>query len=140
MAAPAGPEKNAAETARDMYSAFVDGRLNDLLSYLHPKVTWEPVTRPGRSFYLGHAETLQLVNDVRDALGAFRIEWEQITELGDGRVVCAGHIVLITDAGEAPGPFVESTLTFRDGLIVDLASRPRSDSDPSSSDVLPADT
>jgi hypothetical protein len=93
-----------------------------MLSYLHAKVTWEPVTRPGRSFYNGHAETLQLVKDIRDALGEFRISWDELNELNDGRVVCAGHIVLISETGETPGPFIESVLTFRDGLIIDLES------------------
>jgi hypothetical protein len=122
------PDQTSVHVARAMYSALVAGRLDEMLSYLHPKVTWEPVTRPGRSFYVGHAESLQLVKDIREALGEFRIDWADISELSDGRVVCAGHIVLITYAGEAPGPFIEATLRFRDGLIIDLESRRLTDS------------
>jgi ketosteroid isomerase-like protein len=121
------PDQTPVQIARAMYSALVDGRLDEMLAYLHPKVTWEPVTRPARSFYVGHAETLQLVTDLREALGEFRIDWEEICELSDGRVVCAGHIVLITDDGEAPGQFIEATLRLQDGLIIGLESRPRND-------------
>lgn len=79
----------------------------------------------GARVYAGHADTLQLVKDQRAAMGSFRIEWEEFTELDDGRLVCPGQTVTITDIGETLGLSFVCFLTFRDGLVYDLESEPR---------------
>jgi ketosteroid isomerase-like protein len=126
MAARVPPDASASDVAKAMFSAHAGGRLEEMLSYLHRDITWMPfATRPGRTVYAGHADTLQLVKDQRAAMGSFRIEWEKFTELDDGRLVCPGQTVTTTDIGETPGLSFVCFLTFRDGLVYDLESEPR---------------
>jgi hypothetical protein len=98
-----------------------------MFSYIHPDIKCMPLIRPGRTLYVGHEEILQLVIDVRSALGEHRVDWEEFAERGDGRVVCIGRSVMFTATGEIPGPYFECILTFRDGLVIQLESQPRSD-------------
>jgi ketosteroid isomerase-like protein len=127
---PAERDQSAVRVAQAMFAAYTDGRLDDMLSYLDPHVTWRPMTRPGRSLYRGHSAMAQLVKDVREALGKYRLDWESFTDHGDGRVLCRGQIILISDSGEAPGPSFDCILTFRDGLIIGLETRPRNTIEP----------
>jgi hypothetical protein len=51
----------------------------------------------------------------------------RVAKRGDGRVVCIGRSVMLTATGEIPGQYFECLLTFRDGLVIQLESQPRSD-------------
>jgi hypothetical protein len=57
------------------------------------------LTRPGRTLYVGHEATMQFVIDVRSSLGEHRIEWEEVAELSDRRVLCMGRPLMNADAG-----------------------------------------
>ena len=122
------PDEDARRVARAMFAAHAGGRWEEMLSYLHRDITWMPLaTRPNRVVYAGHADTMQLVKDQRAALGDFRIQWEEFSELDDGRLVCPGQTVSTTDTGEVPGLSFVCYLTFRDGLVYDLESESRAD-------------
>lgn len=111
-----------------MFAAYAEGNLDEMFTFIHPDITWMPLTRPGRTLYVGHEATMELLQDNSRALGEFRLDWDEFTMLSDGRVVCPGQIVVITGTGETLGQRFECALTFRDGLVVELASRPRSGS------------
>ena len=122
------PDEDARQVAKAMFAAHAGGRWEEMLSYLHRDITWMPLaTRPNRIVYAGHAETMQLVKDQRAALGDFRIEWEEFSELDDGRLVCPGQSVTTTDTGETSGLSFICYLTFRDGLVYDLESESPAD-------------
>jgi ketosteroid isomerase-like protein len=122
------PDEDARRVAKAMFAAHAGGRWEEMLSYLHRDITWMPLaTRPNRIVYAGHADTMQLLKDNRAALGNFRIEWDEFSELDDGRLVCPGQTVTITDNGEVPGLSFVCYLTFRDGLVYDLESESRAD-------------
>jgi hypothetical protein len=53
-----------------------------MLALVHPDVVWKPLTRPGRSRYLGHVCTQSMLDDFR-----------QLTKLADGRVMAHGKAV-----------------------------------------------
>ena len=122
------PDEDARQVAKAMFAAHAGGRWEEMLPYLHRDITWMPLaTRPNRIVYAGHAETMQLVKDQRAALGDFRIEWEEFSELDDGRLVCPGQSVTTTDTGETSGLSFICYLTFRDGLVYDLESESPAD-------------
>jgi ketosteroid isomerase-like protein len=121
-------DEAAMDVAKAMFAAHAGGRWEEMLSYLHRDITWMPLaTRPNRIVYAGHADTMQLVKDNRAALGTFRIEWEEFSQLDDGRLVCAGQTMTITDTGETPGLSFVCYLTFRDGLLFDLETESLAD-------------
>jgi ketosteroid isomerase-like protein len=121
-------DEAARDVAQAMFAAHAAGRWEEMLSYLHRDITWMPLaTRPKRIVYAGRADTMQLVKDNRAALGDFRIEWEEFSQLDDGRLVCAGQTLSITDTGEVPGFAFVCYLTFRDGLVFDLETESLSD-------------
>jgi ketosteroid isomerase-like protein len=128
MTFPSELDQSKAGVAKAMFSAQVDGRLDEMFAYIHPDIRCMPVTRPGRTLYVGHEETMQLIIDVRSSLGEHRIDWQEFSELDDGRLVCIGQPVMIREDGEVFLPFFECFLTFRDGLVIQLESRPRADS------------
>jgi ketosteroid isomerase-like protein len=114
-------DEAARDVAKAMFAAHAGGRWEEMLSYLDPDITWMPLaTRPNRIVYAGHADTMRLVKDQRAALGDFRIEWEEFSELDDGRLVCPGQTITITDTGETRRLSFVCYLRFRDGLVHDL--------------------
>jgi ketosteroid isomerase-like protein len=118
----------ARDVAKAMFAAREAGRWDEMLSYLHPDITLMPLaTQPKRVVYAGHPDTMQLIKDNHAALGDFRIEWEEYSQLDDGRLVCAGQTMTITDAGETPGISFVCYLTFRDGLVWDFETESLSD-------------
>jgi ketosteroid isomerase-like protein len=124
---PDQPDQSGAQTARSMFAALIAGDLDNMFTFIHPEISWWPVTRPGRTHYFGHVQTRQMLEDLHHTLGRFRVEWDEFVELSDGRVVCPGQTILITDAGEVPAGLVDCLVTLRDGLIIEVESQPRSE-------------
>jgi hypothetical protein len=91
--------------------------LDDLLTFVHPQVSWYPVTRPGRTAYTGHVGTGLIHADIRRARGEFRIAFDELVELGDGRVGAHVRLMQMTEKGEVSGP------SF--GLVITLRSSPK---------------
>jgi ketosteroid isomerase-like protein len=111
-----------ADIVRALFLAHGENRIDDVLALVHPEVVWQPLTRPGRSVYVGHAGTRAMIDDLRDALGEFRVHFDEVVDLPDGRVAARGRIVRTTEDGEVGGPDVDITLTLRDGLVIGLES------------------
>ncbi len=99
-----------------------------MLALVHPDVVWRPLTRPGRSEYVGHAGTRAMVDDLRRAMGDYRIDFESISELPNGRVLAVGEVVRTTPNGEIRGPRFDCLLTLRDRLVIALESTENTDS------------
>ncbi|MDQ1710876.1 MAG: hypothetical protein QOE45_326 [Frankiaceae bacterium] len=110
-----------AEVVRALWRAHREGRIEDVLALVHREVVWEPLT-PNRTLYVGRAGTRALFEDIRHALGDFRIDLDEVAELPDGRVVSRGHIVGLTPDGEVVGPPIATVATVQDGLIIGFAS------------------
>ena len=85
---------------------------------VHPEVLWEPLTRPGRSFYLGRHGTVELFSDLRDSMGEFTVEFQELLERPDGQVLAHRLVVF----GQQSRTF-QTLLTIRDGLLAKLLTR-----------------
>jgi ketosteroid isomerase-like protein len=105
-----------------MFEAFNDGRIEDLLAMIHPSAVFEPVTRPGRTVYIGHEGVLDLISDIRRTPSQGRVRFDAFTKLPDGRVEARGHQIVATDDGEVMGQRVSPVITVNDGLVVRLES------------------
>jgi ketosteroid isomerase-like protein len=119
------PPRSGIEVVRALFTAHDEGRIEDMLALVHPDVVWEPQTRPARSTYIGHAGTLAMVDDLRAALGVYRIDYDNVVELADGRILAQGDLVRKTPEGEVRGPRVECVVTLFDGLVIALDSSGR---------------
>jgi ketosteroid isomerase-like protein len=116
------PAQTNVEVVQAMWCAHAEGRVEDMLASIHPNVMWKPLTRPGRSVYTGHSGTLALMADVARARGRFRMDWEKPVAMADGRVMCPGRVIQITNHGETRGARIEPVLTLVDGLVIGLDS------------------
>jgi ketosteroid isomerase-like protein len=107
---------------RALFLAYREGRLDDLLALVHPAVVWQPITRPGRSVYVGHAGTRDLMQDLTTAMGEFRVEFGDYGQLPDGRVTAHVRIIRQADGHDGAEQGARVVLTLRDGLVVGLES------------------
>ena len=64
MAPDSKPVQTAVHVAQAMFAAHEHERLDEMFSYIHPDIRWMSLTRPGRTLYVGHEETMQFVIDV----------------------------------------------------------------------------
>jgi ketosteroid isomerase-like protein len=119
--------RRGVDVVRALFLAHRQGRIEDMLALVHPAVVWQPLTRPARTEYVGHAGTRAMVDDLRRALGDYRIDFDEFVELADGRISADGEVVRTTPGGEIRGPQVVCVLTLLDGLVIGLDSTEQSD-------------
>lgn len=107
-----------------MWRAHQEGRIGAMLALVHPDVVWRPLTSTGRSEYRGYQGTIQMLDDIRAAIGEYRMEFEELHQLPAGNVMGLGRVYRKVDGEEVAGPPVEALFGFRDGLVVSLDSLP----------------
>jgi ketosteroid isomerase-like protein len=110
--------RSAIELVEAINAAVEKGRVDTVLALVDPDVEWRPMTRPGLSVYRGHDGTRQMFDDVARALGRYRVEYTRYDCVDDATVIGHGRVVI--DGGEHRR--FESTMVFRDGLLVSLDS------------------
>src|ERR1044071_475903 len=132
MAGPPGENTQdpspAARVITDLIAAISQGRADHVRALTDPDVTWRPATRPARSFYQGHAETIGLLADLRAAYGPYRTEIDILTTETDRtgtRVTARTSVGREPPHGAQPMPAIVSTFTLRNGLVTAVESRPQ---------------
>jgi ketosteroid isomerase-like protein len=113
---------SAVGVVRALWLAQRAGDVDGLLAQVHPDVVWRPMTRPGLTAYYGHAGTRQMLADFAEVLGPFRMDFDAMTEMYDGRVLAVGRLVRYTDHGEEVGAPVEAYFRLSGGLVVEMDS------------------
>jgi ketosteroid isomerase-like protein len=116
-----GSNRSNSDIVSALWEAFGEGRIDDVMELLHPEIEFFPMTRPGRSFYVGHEQTRMMLDDLHRAMGDFRIETSEPEVLDDGTVLVRG--LTIREGTDIPPMAFESVIEFRDGLIARLTSR-----------------
>lgn len=104
---------------RELVRAHKAGDIDAMLAVVHPDVVWQPLTRPGKSVYVGRDGIRQMVADVGRTIGPSWIEVESYAEAVD-RVILTG--ALATSSSSVP---VTIVMIMRNGLIYDGATRAR---------------
>lgn len=102
------------------WRALWEDRPEELAELVHPRATLMPSTRPARSVYFGSGQVMQMLEDVRRALGPFEIVFHDFIEDDDGRVTASGHLMARDDAGRLSRVPITTKFTVEDGLIVHM--------------------
>ena len=104
---------------RQGVDAFNRGDLEAWIGYIHPDVVFEPIRSSIEGVYRGHAGIRRYFEDNRESFDSFRLNFTDIRDLEDERVLAIGTFHLL-----ARGSGIETDLpiaaiaTSRDGLLV----------------------
>lgn len=109
-------ELSNVDVVRAVTTLLEVGLTDDGMALVHPDVTWMPLSRPGRSLYVGHDGTRALLADSRSQLGEFQTVWDGIVDVGPDRVDAIGTVVRAA-TGER-GRSVVAHFTLRDGMVL----------------------
>ena len=89
------------------------------IDVIDPDVTWEPLRRGVSGVYRGHGGIRRFFADSAEIYESMRIEYTDVRDLGDGRILAIGKLHV---RGRASGIEMEvasaGIATYRDGLIV----------------------
>jgi SnoaL-like domain len=121
-------KREAARVTLGLYAALRDGRIEDMLALLDPKVVCMPLVRPGLSVYYGHAAMIALVDDMHKRHGDYQVKVDRITQEDGprGAVKVTAQTRLLPEPG-AGRPFevpVTNECTVRGGLVTWIQSKP----------------
>ncbi len=101
--------------------ALRDGRVDDLLGFLHPRVRWYPVSRPARCVYHGHDGTRQMITDIYGS--GCELEILDLIPTGVDEVVVSCAVSKTTSIGTRAADRIEVVVTLEDGLIISAESQ-----------------
>lgn len=104
-------------TVQAMWLCHREGRIDDMLDLVHPKVIWWPMSRPGLSRYIGHDGIRRMLDDIRAANGNHWIELDAISEIEHNLISAQGRVVALDAHGTPVSAAIEMLMTMRDGLV-----------------------
>lgn len=114
------------EVASAVLAAIADGRVQDVVDLVDPKVIWVPSIRPGRSMYDGRRGVAQFVADLHAAYGRFRIVVDDLTARPDpsGEAEVTARIGGFRQLGgeELALPSLTVVFIVREGLVTVMES------------------
>ena len=118
------------ERIRRGYAGWNSGDIEGLLELMDPRVEIHPVLGDvvAADVFRGHDGVRRWYDTVHNSLDHFRVEVQDVRELGDGRYVA---LVRFTGTGKASGAQVSldaaHVFTFKDGLVVSMDGYPDQD-------------
>ena len=105
--------RHPTDVVRSFIQAYQADRLEDVLALISPVLVWLPLSRPGRSRYVGHDGFRHMLADVTAAWGERpRFELPDIEELADDTVIARGWVSVPEKTA------IQIVFKLRDGLIV----------------------
>jgi hypothetical protein len=108
-----------------MWLAHREGRIDDMLDLIHPRVLWRPLSRPGRSLYSGHDGIRRMLEDTRAANGNYWLELDDLSEPEPSFVLAKGRVVALDANGEMVALDIEMLIAMRDGLVHEVETLPQ---------------
>jgi ketosteroid isomerase-like protein len=109
------------EIARRWVEAINDGDIKALLSLCDSAITFEPVRSSVQGAYRGHAGVREWWTDTSDTFESFRLELDDLRDLGGDRVLALGTL-RVRGQGSGVDAAVPSgsVATFREGRVLAL--------------------
>ena|SRR5215204_652109 len=104
---------------RSSLDAFNRGDVDAWLATIHPDVTFVPRRASVEGAYRGHAGIRRFFADNRETFESFQLDYTDIRDLGDGRLLVSGTLHL-----RARGSGIETNVptaaiaTEREGLLI----------------------
>jgi ketosteroid isomerase-like protein len=104
---------------RSGLDAFNRGDVDAWLATIHPDVTFVPIRASVEGAYRGHAGIRRFFADNRETFESFQLDYTDIRDLGDGRLLVIGTLHL-----RARGSGIETNVptaaiaTEREGLLL----------------------
>jgi hypothetical protein len=114
---------NPSETVIALLTAIAERREADALALVDKDVVWQPLARPGLTFYRGHSDFCLMIKDLHNAYGQMRVEINEIeaTEvIGDIRVRVLATVIRETKEGDLPLPTSQIIYTLKNGLVTGM--------------------
>jgi ketosteroid isomerase-like protein len=107
------------DTVRRMYAAYARGDFETGLSCLDPDIEFsQPVDEPGGGIYHGHEGVIQAFARWTAAWDDYRVEVEELIDLGDGVLVRTRHHGRGKDSGVEVEMQIFQLWTLRDDKVV----------------------
>jgi ketosteroid isomerase-like protein len=107
------------ESFRLIFESFAAGDLERALERADPDLVFEPRRSATEGSYLGHDGFRRYAADTREAFGVFRLDYTDVRDLGDDRVLAIGTVVVRgRESGLETTTPTASITTFRNGLAV----------------------
>lgn len=107
------------EIVRRMYDSFARRDFEGVFSCLHPEIVFsQPAMEPGAGTYHGHEGVNEAMNKWAGAWDDYRVEAEELTDLGDHVLARTRHYGRGKGSGVEVQQQIFQLLTLRDGKIV----------------------
>jgi ketosteroid isomerase-like protein len=107
------------EMFRRGVDAFNRGDVEAWLEIMHPDVSFAPISSPLEGIYRGHSGIRRWLADNRKSFETFRVNYADIRDLGDKRLLVIGTIHLRTrESGIETDVPTAAIATWREGLEI----------------------
>jgi ketosteroid isomerase-like protein len=108
------------EAFRRSVEAFNRGDLEAWLATIHPDVSFAPIRSSVEGTYRGHAGVRRFFAENRETFELFHLNYTDIRDLGDGRLLVIGTLHLRTRGSEIETDVPTAAIaTEREGLLLD---------------------
>ena len=107
------------ELFRRNVDAFNRGDIEAWLETYHPEASFAPISAEIAGVYRGHAGIRRWLADNRETFETFRVNFPDIRDLGDDRLLVIGTIHLRAQRGGVETDITTAAIaTWRDGLLI----------------------
>ena len=107
------------ESLRRSVDAFNRGDLEAWLDTIHPDVSFAPISASIEGVYRGHAGIRAWFADNRDGFETFRVDYADVHDLADERLLVIGTIHLrARESGIETDVPTAALATYSDGLLI----------------------
>ena len=115
--------RDNAELVRDALDALNSLDFEAVRPYVHPELEWIPLRAGTEGVYRGYDGMERYLRDTISMFESFSAELDDVTELGDDRVLVKGSVCVGLEGNTLRQP-AASVIWIRDGKILRSISKP----------------
>jgi hypothetical protein len=112
------PEGNPEVLLRRAVEAINAGDAEAAVAITHPEAVLEPLRAATEGAFVGHEGARRFIVDTAETFDVFRLELDEVRDLGDDRVLFTGTITVRGRGSGVEAPIPAAAIAeFRDGLL-----------------------